>query len=182
MSRSKCGHGVGWLDDDPHFWTDPPTWGICRTDLRRVVDCGDYLIFVLPKCSDLPQMVYGYLKVAEKLTHLEAYHRQELRPKRMGNKNPNGNIIVTADGSYNKFDGGAHKDRFDSIRKYYIIGDRFESKFLSERTIRKLAPGFLNQLNDIFKTHRLSVFKVIARGGRLMDQGQVHRLLDYLRD
>jgi len=25
--KKKCG-GAGWLDNDPHFWTQPPTWGI----------------------------------------------------------------------------------------------------------------------------------------------------------
>jgi hypothetical protein len=43
--------GVGWLDNDPHFWEPPPTWGICRTDSRRVVKVGDYIFFVLPKAS-----------------------------------------------------------------------------------------------------------------------------------
>ena len=41
VQRSKCG-GAGWLDNDPHFWTQPPTWGICRTDRRRGVDPGDF--------------------------------------------------------------------------------------------------------------------------------------------
>jgi hypothetical protein len=63
INRSKCGGGVGWLDNDPHFWTQPPTWGICRTDYRRVIRKGDYIFFVLPKASELPQMIYGFFQV-----------------------------------------------------------------------------------------------------------------------
>ncbi len=150
VNRAKCGGGVGWLDNDPHLWSQPPTWGICRTDIRRVINIGDCIFFVLPKASELPQMVYGYFKVREKITHMEAFARPALRHKRMGHKNPNGNIIVAADGHYNRFDGGVHKDRFDEIKRYYIIGDKAESKFLSEDRIRQLAQEFVAVLNNIF--------------------------------
>src|SRR2546430_2431671 len=78
VNRSKCG-GNGWLDNDPHFWTQPPTWGICRTDLRCCVDVGDYVFFVLPKASELPQMIYGYFRVCEPpISHIQAYSRRDL--------------------------------------------------------------------------------------------------------
>ena len=70
-----------WLDNDPHFWTSPPTWGICRTDYRRTVNVGDYIFFVLPAHAELPQMVYGYLRVKEKITHSQAFQRSALRSK-----------------------------------------------------------------------------------------------------
>ncbi len=101
----------GRLNKDPHFWTMPPTWGICRTDYRKTINIGDYAFFVLPQTSELPQMIYGYLRVSEKITHIEAFDRPELQEKRMGNKNPNGNIIVNAKGQYNRFDYNIHKDR-----------------------------------------------------------------------
>jgi len=129
VNRNKCGGGVGWLDNDPRFWSWLRTWGICRTDFRRVIKVGDYIFFVLPKASELPQTVYGYFKVRERITHMEAYARPELRRKRMGDKVPNGNIIVDADGRYNRFDGGYHKDGFDEIKRYYVIGDTNESAF-----------------------------------------------------
>jgi hypothetical protein len=52
VNRNKCGGIVGWLDNDPHFWRPPPTWGICRTDFRRVIKVGDCIFFVLPKASE----------------------------------------------------------------------------------------------------------------------------------
>jgi hypothetical protein len=180
VDRSKCG-GVGWLDNDPHFWNSPPTWGICRTDFRRVIKVGDYIFFVLPKASELPQMVYGYFKVREKICHMQAYARRELRRKRMGNKVPNGNIIVDARGRYNQFDGGPHKDRFSEIKPYYIIGDTNESAFLSEERIRRLAPGFVGILNRVFRTREKSAFGIIGRKGRRMSEEQVGRLLAWLR-
>jgi hypothetical protein len=181
VNRSKCGGGVGWLDNDPHFWTWPPTWGICRTDFRRVIKLGDYIFFVLPKASELPQMVYGYFKVREKITHMQAHARRELRHKRMGNKVPNGNIIVTANGRYNQFDGGRHKDRFREIKRYYVIGDTNESAFLSEDRIRHLAPRFVAILNRVFGTRQESAFRIIGRKGRRMSEEQVGSLLEWLR-
>ena len=176
VRRSKCG-GAGWLDNDPHFWTQPPTWGICRTDLRRCVDSDDYVFFVLPKASELPQMVYGYLRVRERITHVEAYRRR-LASKRMGpGKKPNGNIIVTADGSYNPSDGRAsHKRRFDAIKEHYVIGDTAKSEFFAPAKI-----NFLDYLNNLFHTSGRSVFDVVRRGGRRLNERQVHRLLRWLR-
>ncbi len=181
VNRNKCGGGVGWLDNDPHFWEPPPTWGICRTDFRRVIKVGDYIFFVLPKASELPQMVYGYFRVREKITHMQAFRRPELRHKRMAHKKPNGNIITDAHGRYNQFDDGHHKDRFDKIKPYYVIGDAKESKFFSEETIRKFAPGFPAILNRVFGTRRKSVFGTIGRKGRRMSEEQVSRLLACLR-
>lgn len=181
VSRSKCGGGKGWMDNDPHFWEQPPTWGICRTDYRRVLQEGDYIFFVLPKKSQLPQMVYGYFKIQEKISHLEAFHRPDLRANRMGNKNPNGNIIVDAKGYYNKYDKGVHRSRFEEIRQYYVIGDGEESEFLSEDKIKRLAPDFLDMLNKIFETDKSLIYGVISRGGRRMTAEQVNTLLTWIK-
>jgi hypothetical protein len=181
VNRGKCGGGVGWLDNDPHFWNWPPTWGICRTDFRRVINVGDYVFFVLPKASELPQMVYGYFKVRERITHMQAFGRPELRCKRMGKKIPNGNIIVDAHGRYNRFDGGHHKDRFAEIKRYYVIGETNDGEFLSEDRIRRLAPGFLGALNRVFGTREKSVYGIIGRKGRRTSEEQVRGLLAWLR-
>jgi hypothetical protein len=78
-------------------------------------------------------MVYGYFKVRERITHMEAYARRELRRKRRGDKVPNEDIILDADGRYNRFDGGYHKDRFGEIKRHYVIGDTSESALLSPK-------------------------------------------------
>jgi len=89
VNRSACGQKGAWIDNDPHFWTSPPTWGICRNDLRAGADVGDVVFFVLPRRGRHPQMIFGYLKIAEKISHLEAFSRPALASKRMGNKVPN---------------------------------------------------------------------------------------------
>ncbi|HZQ09839.1 MAG TPA: hypothetical protein VFD70_24895 [Anaerolineae bacterium] len=182
IKRAECGGGEDWLDNDPHFWKYPPTWGICRTDYRRRVNEGDYVFFVLPKAAKLPQMVYGYFQVREIITHEQAFSHPQLRSKQMGNKNPNGNIIVDANGHYNRFDGGVHRDRFSEIKTYYVIGDNKESEFLTERKIKKLAPDFVDALNGIFDSNQDSVFGVLTRKGRKMSEDQVRRLLAWLQN
>ena len=140
VDRSSCGKGGGWIDNDPHLWTLPPTWGICRTDLQRLVQPGDYVFFVLPAASDLPQTVYAYLQVKEVITHIEAYRRPDLRRKRMRNTRagqPNGNIIVDATGNYNRLDGNSdHRRRFDRIKEYYVVGNAKESGLLTKQKNR----------------------------------------------
>ena len=75
VNRSVCGQKRSWVDNDPHFWTLPPTWGICRNDLRAGAEIGDVIFFVLPRRGRHPQMIFGFLKVAEKIytsKHLES--------------------------------------------------------------------------------------------------------------
>jgi hypothetical protein len=180
VNRSECGRGGALIDNDPHFWTDPPTWGICRNDLRHHADIDDYIFFVLPLHGRHPQMVFGWLRVAEKITHLEAYHRPDLLTKRMGNKIPNGNIIVDAHGNYNHFDQGIHEDIFDKIRGEYVVGDPSHSRMLDDRKIRSLAPSFIRTLNSIFGTSGQRAIDIVARGGRKLNEHQIGRLLRWL--
>lgn len=180
LVRSRCKQ-FGWLDNDPHFWESPPTWGICRPDIRTSLDPEDYVFFVLPKKSELPQMIYGYMRIKEIITHAEAWHRPSLTRKRMGNKNPNGNIIVDSRGSYNRFDAGAHKKRFETIKQKYAIGYVNHSEFICEDKIRKLAPKFLDKLNRLFKFRKSSVFEAVSRWGRVLSSKQISELLTWLK-
>lgn len=150
VNRSKCGRGKDWIDNDPHFWTSPPTWGICRNDLRREAKPGDYVFFVLPKRARHPQMLLGYMQISEKITHVEAFRREDSPSKRMGSQNPNGNMMVDDLGNYNQFDGGAHKSIFHEIKGEYVVSDVQRSKFLTDSEIRRLAPSFVGTLHDVF--------------------------------
>jgi hypothetical protein len=179
LSRSKC-NPLGQLDNDPHFWESPPTWGICRPDIREKSKPGEYVFFVLPRRAELPQMIYGYMKIAEIITHAEAYHRPELNLKRMGNKNPNGNVIVDERGLYNRFDAGVHKWNFEKIKRRYAIGIEKKSDFLPPQKIRKLAPEFLPVLNRIFGVNESRVIDVVSRWGSVMSDRQVSEMLEWL--
>jgi hypothetical protein len=182
----RCRPNADWLDNDPHFWNSPPTWGICRTDFRRKLSKGDYVFFVLPKNAkdahgeSLPQMVYGYFKIKEHIDHLTAYRR--FPQKRMRDTNPNGNIIVNDDGTYNQLDGGVHRERFEQISDHYIVGHSSEKRFLKPAHIRRLAPAFLATLNEIFDSEAPDVFEVIGRKGRVLDDTQVCQLVNWLND
>jgi hypothetical protein len=180
VNRSKCGQGGQWVDNDPHFWNEPPTWGICRNDLRRLCRNGDYIFFVLPRRGRHPQMIFGYIRVEEKISHLAAYHRADLRQKRMGNKNPNGNIIVDAKGRYNRFDAGVHQPQFDRLKKEYVLGDPANSRMLDDRGIRTLAPSFLSTLRSIIGIEGARAIDIISRRGRELTDAQVKRLLAWL--
>jgi len=179
--KSKCGQGKDWIDNDPHFWTNPPTWGICRTDFRRTVKIGDYVFYVLPINAELPQMVFAYMKVLKKISHIEAYHLTELRSKRMGNKPPpNGNIIVNSTGKYNKYDMLVHRSKFEEIKDYYIIGEPNNSRLLKEKEILALKADFMKILKKIFNQDGQKPFDIINRSGRRMTEDQVLSLLNWL--
>ncbi len=185
VDRNTCGQGGGWVDNDPHLWDSPPTWGICRPDLRKLVHEGDYVFFVLPRASELPQTVYAYLRAREIITHMKAYNRPELRMKRMRRTRrgqPNGNIIVTRAGQYNELDGNPdHKRRFDSIKRHYVIGDAEHSRLLSRAKIEAMAPAFADVLYGIFGVRAPRPIGVISRWGRVMTDSQANELLSWLR-
>jgi len=174
----KCKPNKDWLDNDPHFWNSPPTWGICRTDFRKMLDKDDYIFYVLPKKTEFPQMIYGYIKVVESIPHVEAYER--FPQKRMKNKNPNGNIIVDENGNYNRFDNEDHKERFEQIKNYYVVGDKNNSKFLKPEEIIKLSKTFLSTLQKVFNSNATDIFSIIGRKGRILDEQQIIFLLKWL--
>jgi hypothetical protein len=180
VNRSKCGQGGTWVDNDPHFWTEPPTWGICRNDLRKRAEIDNYIFFVLPRHGRHPQMVFGWLRIAEKISHLDAYHRPDLLTKRMGNKNPNGNIIVDAHGNYNPFDCGVHKDKFQKIKNDYVVGDPLNSRMFNDLEIRALAPTFIPTLNSIFGKSGQRAIDIVSKYGQKLNEQQVKSLLQWL--
>ena len=181
VNRSICGQRGSWVDNDPHFWTSPPTWGICRNDIRAKANEGDFIFFVLPRCGRHPQMIFGFLRIEEKISHLEAFSRTDLRTKRMGDRTPNGNIIVEAEGRYNRFDAGVHRHKFEKIKAHYAIGSEDDSRMLTAEEIRRLAPEFLGKLGAIIGIRGDRAIDIISRKGRTLSAGQVKSLLRWLK-
>ncbi len=68
--------------DDPCFCS-PPTWGICRPDVRSRLSVGDTLFFLAKIDSDY--ILKGWFEVGKKIDYLEALN---LFPERM-------NVIVS---------------------------------------------------------------------------------------
>ena len=125
-------------------------------------------------------MIYGYIRIIEKIPHIEAFKR--FPNKRMKNGNPNGNIITDEFGNYNKYDLGAHKNRFESIKQYYLVGDVSHSKFLRVEEIMKLSKYFLPTLQKIFNCNAPDIFSIIGRKGRVLSSSQIIKLLTWLRN
>src|SRR3989338_2595872 len=92
LTPSGCVDGEE-VDNDPHLWSEPYTWGICRPDIRNRVKGGDYVFFVLGSKAKLPQMIFSYIRVAEIITHYQAFQRPRLENKRMTGKKVEGNIL-----------------------------------------------------------------------------------------
>jgi hypothetical protein len=125
-------------------------------------------------------MIFGFLKVVEKISHVEAFPRSDLRSKRMGNKIPNGNIIVQADGRYNRFDRGVHKHKFEKIKQHYAIGSEAESRMLTAEEMRRFAPKFLEVLESVIGIRGERAIDIISRKGRVLTAKQVKSLLAWL--
>lgn len=98
----------------------------------------------------------------------------------MGNKMPNGNILVDADGRYNRFDSGAHKHMFEKIKRYYVVGSETESRILTSEEIRRFAPKFLGTLSSILGVKGDKAIDIFSRKGRVLTGRQVKSLLAWL--
>ena len=169
------------VDNDPHVWNKPYTWGICRPDLRERVTIGDYIFFVFGANAKLPQMIFAYIKVDEIISHCEAYFRKELILKRMTNNKFNGNIIVDYYGDYNKYDKRIHFDNFERIKKNYVVADMSYSKLLSIDLIKKKAPDFVNILSEVFNKKGKRPIDFISRAGQELDAQQMIKIIKWLK-
>ena len=165
------------VDNDPHVWNKPYTWGICRPDLRNTINKGYYVFFVLGKKAK-PQMIFAYVKIKEIICHKEAYFRKELRKKRMGRKKVQGNIIVDKKGNHNKFD---HHKNFHEIKKRYAVAYINKSRKLMEKDIERKSKDFVRVLRKILHKKGKMPIDIISRKGRRLNELQVKHLLKWLK-
>jgi hypothetical protein len=98
----------------------------------------------------------------------------------MGNKTPNGNIIVAAGGAHNKFDAGAHRHKFDKIKRHYAVRSDKKSRMLKADEIRRLAPTFFKTLGSIIGVQGERAIDILSRKGRVLTAQQVGSLLAWL--
>ena len=90
---------------------------------------------------------------------------------------PNGNIIVDANGEYNRFDAGSHKHIFHKIKGRYAIGSLNQSRMLSHTEISKLAPSFTATLVQVLGKIGQRPIDIISRKGAILSPNQVDELL-----
>lgn len=68
--------------NDPDFRGLPFSWGICRPELRRAVEAGEYLFFVARDQEGWSGLyLKGFFRVAENISVAEALARQNLRSR-----------------------------------------------------------------------------------------------------
>lgn len=171
------------IDNDPHIWSKPYTWGICRPDLRERVKKGDYVFYVLGANAKLPQMIFAYFKVQEIISHVDAYFRPTLISKRMADRRINGNIIVDYFGNYNIYDKNYHRDNFDRIKKRYAVADMSNSRVFSKKEIIKKAPEFVKLLNNIFNKSGNKPIDIISKAGiQYISKSKVDKILNWLNN
>jgi hypothetical protein len=103
-----------------------------------------------------------------------------VRSTAMGNKTPNGNIIVDATGGYNRYDSDVHKHKFEKIKRDYAIGSQRKSRMLTAQEIARLAPTFTQKLGSIVGIRGSRAIDIISRKGRILTQEQVEQLLAWL--
>lgn len=174
-----CARGHGQrLDNDPHPYTPPFTWGICRPDLRGNSRPGYHIFFVSPKRRGMLQSIFAHMAIEEIITHDAAYVR--FPNKRMRQAIPNGNIIVDGNGRYNAFDRGAHRANFARIRGHYAVGNE-QSRVIPAQEYNQMAPGFLQLLERVFPgVHGGRAYDYIFRSGRRLDDAQVGIVLQWI--
>jgi len=183
LKSTTCKPNKEWTDNDPHIWNKPYSWGICRYDLRNGANIGDYVFFILPKSlpkdSKLKQMIFCYIKIKDIISHKKAYKLYK-RKRMEANKNPNGNILVDNRGRYTRYDRGSHN--FNKIKERYAIADMNDSLILKDKDIAKKSEHFVSFLQKLLGKKGDSVFKLVSRKGRILNEKQVKDLKYWLKN
>lgn len=164
--------------NDPLFG-DPPTLAACMPNLREWLDKGDYVFVVSAVTPGVQQYVIGGMRVAEKISALEAYGRfPENRLRRAPDGRILGNIPVDAQGKKHPLDH--HKpEGFERRIQNFIVGEEgvglkspAEVALGREQTLRKLS--------EVFEKPGNRPIDVIGRQSRI-DEGQIRGLMQWLR-
>ena len=166
----------GWKMNDPIF-KGIPTMGACRPDIRRSLEMGDYVFAISGRVINVKQHVVGSFEVAQKIDALSAYKRfPENRLQQSEEGIISGNIIVDENGLQIPFDKHTnYKKRLEN----YIVGVN-PLFFEKEAEMKKAKDESIQVLNSIFGKEEDSIFKIIGRFGKKLDQAQVNGLLEWM--
>ena len=164
----------GWEMTDP-IYRGTPTLGACMSNIRRVVEKGDYIFSISGKVKNLKQYVVGGFCVEEKINALAAH---SLFPENRMRVNENGklygNIAIDENGNQNEHD--YHK--LESCIENYIIGKDAIIIDGSEK-VQKAREETLPMLNNLFGKDGETIFQTIGRG-RKLDNSQIKQLLNWM--
>lgn len=171
--------GIGVRLDDPIFGRIT-TMGQCRPDLRRLIKPGDHIFVISGTNKGVSQYVIGGFEVDEKLDALLAHKRfPDLRLK-IENGEKVGNIIVDGQGKHHPLDHHPEHNFKRRIQNYLVGRNHIQLNTDSE--IRLGRENSLEILKEIFNTPRArKIREIIGRSAR-MDEAQVDKLLEALKE
>lgn len=179
VNRSTCGQKGSLVDNDPHFWTQPPTWGICRNDLRASANVDDVVFFVLPRNGRLPQSIFGYLTIERIITHSQAYATPSLKAD--DEQDAKGQHHCERDGRVQRPDRRDHEHIFHKIKLRYAVGNVSQSRLLTPAEICKLVPSFVEKISQVLGKSGSRPIDIISRWGAFLSPSQVNELLAWLK-
>jgi hypothetical protein len=162
--------------NDPDFLHFPFTWGVCRPDIRKSIEAGDFACFATGRNDPNGQRIVGIIEVEEKMDWKAARQRF---PERIWKSTTSGNILVSASGEHLK--GAPHPPEEEG--KYYerrignySVGSIKGSVFLNDNNTGglKLTRKRLDQL--------LGKGKEIPRPGVRLVSKQVQLIMKWVKD
>ncbi len=164
--------------NDPLFG-NPPTLAACMPHIREWLDKGDYVFVVSAMTPGVQQYVIGGMRVADKISALEAFGRfPQNRLHRDEHGRIRGNIPVDEQGRKHPLDH--HKlQGFERRIQNFIVGE----DGVSLQSAREVAAGreqTLRKLSDVFERGGNRPIDIIGRQSRVNEE-QIHGLMDWLR-
>lgn len=168
---------IGWEMTDP-IYKGIPTMGACRTDIRRVIERGDFVFSISGNVVNVRPHIVGAFEVDEKIHGIAAYKQFPQNRMKVNEEGKlQGNIICDEKGEHLGIDYHPH-DTFDQRIQNFIIGKN--PIFFDKKTeMEKAKAETLRVLNYIFNRNEDKVSKIIGRW-RKMDESQVKDLLDWM--
>lgn len=167
---------AGWELNDPIF-KGIPTMGSCRPDIRRRLDVGDYIFAISGKVIDVRQHVVGGFQIDQKIDQLTAFNRfPENRLQIAENGSILGNVIIDGQGNHISFDKHTN---FENRLKNYLVGKN-PVYFDNQQEINAAKAESLEIINSIFEKKENSIFNVVGRFGKKMNDSQVQVLLEWM--
>ena len=161
---------------DPYLGSEP-TFGACRPDIRKHLNCGDHLFVITGRVNGVDQYMMGGFEIAEKVSAVQAYERfPHLRLRRREDGQLDGNIIVDASGNQHPLDDHS---KFDGRIANYVIGTN-PIVISTDAEIEQARQQTLEFLCELFDVKAKTPFEIMGRSGRKLTEKQVCRLREWL--
>ncbi|MFT3673516.1 hypothetical protein [Aestuariivirga sp.] len=170
--------GAGRFLGDPTF-KPIASLGACMPNVRRMVQKGDWIFVISGKTVSLPQYIIGGIKVAEKITALEAFERYPSNRLRLDDDGRViGNIPVDANGVKHPLDG--HRENgFERRALNFIVGGQ-SIHFDKPREIERSREETLRVLAELKNKQGNRPIDIIGRFSKVEDE-KLSSILNWMK-